>query len=160
VSEIEDIRIKLRGLWWAAWSFKSNTPVDIEAEFIEPLAAQILAIIEAKTLPSSQEAELEIASYLWGYRDNPPTHDLEALRRARQILAIIQQAGWIDPDAKTLLGKAGWVKGKPGEPPVLSEEEIGKMRLEKFRSSGYSLDLQPGEVAQAQLDLCMRFYNG
>lgn len=30
----------------------------------------------------------KIASYLWQYRDNPPTHDLEALRRASQILSF------------------------------------------------------------------------
>jgi len=30
----------------------------------------------------------KIASYLWMHRNNPITHDLEALRRASQILSI------------------------------------------------------------------------
>ena len=40
------------------------------------------------------EIREKIADYLWQYRDNPPAHDLEVLRRARQILSHIKVNGY------------------------------------------------------------------
>lgn len=52
----------------------------------------------SKTISDYEEAKQAIAQYLWEYRDNPPTHDLEALRRATQILNLT----W--PDGSPMIG--------------------------------------------------------